>query len=55
MEEVQKANCDIFGVGRKLIAYHHNVWKEKNWSKDYRKVRFHPKVEIKIVDTGILE
>lgn len=55
VKEVQKANCDIFGVGRKLIAYHHNVWKEKNWSEDYRKVQFHPKVEVEIVDTGILE
>ncbi len=55
VEEVQKANCDIFGVGRKLIAYHHNVWKDKNWSKDYRKVHFHPKVEVKIIDTGIIE
>ncbi|KWX71174.1 germination protein, Ger(x)C family [Paenibacillus jilunlii] len=55
VEEVQKANCDIFGVGRKLIAYHHNVWKDKNWSKDYRKVQFHPKVEVKIIDTGIIE
>lgn len=55
VKEVQKANCDIFGVGRKLIAYHHNVWRDKNWSKDYRKVQFHPKVEVKIVDTGIIE
>ncbi len=55
VEEVQKANCDIFGVGRKLIAYHHNVWKDKNWSKDYRKVHFHPKVDVKIIDTGIIE
>ncbi|KWX80910.1 hypothetical protein AMQ84_01825 [Paenibacillus riograndensis] len=55
VEEVQKANCDIFGVGRKLIAYHHKVWKDKNWPKDYRKVHFHPKVDVKIIDTGIIE
>lgn len=55
VNEIQKANCDIFGVGRKLIAYHHNVWSNKNWSEDYRKVKFHTKVDVKIVSTGILK
>lgn len=55
VNEIQKANCDIFGVGRKLIAYHHNVWSNKNWSEDYRKVKFHTKVDVKIVSTGILQ
>lgn len=55
VDELQKANCDIFGVGRQIIAYHNNVWRNKNWSEDYRKVQFHPKVDVKIVDTGILQ
>ncbi|WP_339243477.1 Ger(x)C family spore germination protein [Paenibacillus sp. FSL F4-0243] len=55
VNEIQKANCDIFGVGRKLIAYHHNIWSNKNWSEDYRKVKFHTKVDVKIVSTGILQ
>ncbi|MEK3749882.1 Ger(x)C family spore germination protein [Paenibacillus sp. FSL E2-8871] len=55
VNEIQKANCDIFGVGRTLIAYHHNVWSNKNWSEDYRKVKFHTKVDVKIVSTGILQ
>ncbi|SMF83430.1 germination protein, Ger(x)C family [Paenibacillus uliginis N3/975] len=54
IRELQKANCDIFGVGRKVIAYHNNVWKTKNWSKDYPKVQFHTKVDVEIVDTGVI-
>ncbi|MNO09876.1 hypothetical protein D3C81_2333810 [compost metagenome] len=52
---LQRANSDIFGVGRHLIAYHNKTWKTKNWDEDYRKVQFHPKVEVEIVDTGILQ
>ncbi|MNU67745.1 hypothetical protein D3C71_570960 [compost metagenome] len=55
IRELQRANSDIFGVGRKLIAYHNKVWKTKNWNEDYRKVQFHPKVEVEIVDTGTLQ
>ncbi|MNO75081.1 hypothetical protein D3C76_661060 [compost metagenome] len=55
VNEIQKANSDIFGVGRKLIAYHQNVWRNKNWSEDYRKVKFHTKVDVKIVSRGILQ
>lgn len=54
IRELQKANSDILGVGRKLIAYHNNVWKTKDWSKDYQKVQFHTKVDVEIVDTGVL-
>ncbi|MNL68012.1 hypothetical protein D3C87_1926720 [compost metagenome] len=55
IRKLQQANCDIFGVGRKLIAYHNKVWKTQNWNEDYRKVQFHTKVEVEIVDTGILQ
>lgn len=55
LREIQKANCDVLGVGRKLIAYHNKVWKTLKWSEDYRNVQFHPKVEVEIVDTGILQ
>ncbi|WP_068619869.1 Ger(x)C family spore germination protein [Paenibacillus tuaregi] len=55
LHEIQKANSDVLGVGRKLIAYHNKEWKTMNWSEDYRKVRFRPQVEVNIVDTGILQ
>lgn len=47
---LQEANCDAFGVGRQLMAYHPNMWKKKNWTKEYSKVKFHPEVEVEILD-----
>ncbi|BFH63112.1 Ger(x)C family spore germination protein [Paenibacillus azoreducens] len=55
IRKIQKANCDIFGVGRHLIAYHNHVWKQKNWAKDYRDVQFHTKVQVSVISTGVIQ
>ncbi|GAB6423751.1 spore germination protein GerKC [Bacillus luti] len=52
---LQKANCDAFGIGRHLIAYHPDLWKKKNWNKDYAKVKFKPEVEVSILYSGVLK
>ncbi|HDR8185634.1 TPA: Ger(x)C family spore germination protein [Bacillus thuringiensis] len=52
---LQKANCDAFGIGRHLIAYHPELWKKKNWNKDYAKVKFKPEVEVNILYSGVLK
>jgi len=31
------------------------VWKKLDWNKDYAKITIKPKVEVKIVGTGILK
>ena len=54
-KKLQKANCDAFGIGRNLIAYHQDLWKKKNWHKDYEKVKFKPEVEVKILYSGVLK
>lgn len=54
IRKVQEANCDILGIGRNLIAYHNKIWRSKNWATDYKEVRFHTKVDLNIVDTGVL-
>lgn len=54
IKTLQKANCDAFGVGRHLIAYHPDLWKKKNWKKDYPKVKFTPEVEVKMLYSGVL-
>ncbi|MDM5237636.1 Ger(x)C family spore germination C-terminal domain-containing protein [Bacillus cereus] len=53
--KLQKANCDAFGIGRHLIAYHPDLWKKKNWNKDYAKVKFKPEVEVNILYSGVLK
>ena len=50
-----KANCDAFGIGRHLIAYHPNLWKKKNWNKDYAKVKFKPEVEVSILYSVLIK
>jgi Ger(x)C family germination protein len=52
--KLQEAKCDVFGIGRELIAYHPEVWRKKNWEEDYQKVRFEPKVDVEIMSHGIL-
>ncbi|MDN4593149.1 Ger(x)C family spore germination protein [Polycladomyces subterraneus] len=54
IQKLQQANCDVFGVGRQLIAFHHDVWKRLHWETDYRKVRFHPRVQVEIDESGII-
>ncbi|HDW3054072.1 TPA: Ger(x)C family spore germination protein [Bacillus cereus] len=54
-KKLQKANCDAFGIGRHLIAYHPGLWRKKNWDKDYAKVKFKPEVEVSILYSGVLK
>ncbi|PGW30984.1 Ger(x)C family spore germination protein [Bacillus thuringiensis] len=50
INKLQKANCDAFGVGRQLIAYHPKIWKEF----DYKKAKFDIKVDVNIYRSGVL-
>ncbi|MED1567861.1 Ger(x)C family spore germination protein [Bacillus paramycoides] len=50
INKLQKVNCDAFGVGRQLIAYHPKAWKKF----DYKKAQFDTKVDVIIFGSGIL-
>jgi Ger(x)C family germination protein len=54
LDKIQRANCDALSIGRHLAAYHPEFWKKQDWEKDYAKVRFHPQLKIKILETGII-
>jgi Ger(x)C family germination protein len=47
-----QANCDAFGIGRKISSYHPDLWKTMNWEKEYKNVQIEPKVTVNIVETG---
>jgi len=49
-KRLQQANCDAFGVGRQLIAYHPEEWKKF----DLKKIKFHTKVDVTILNSGVL-
>lgn len=52
-QKTQKANSDILGIGRHVIAYHHEIWKKKDWKKVYPDLKFIPEVNIEIVKHGV--
>ncbi|MET3193632.1 Ger(x)C family spore germination protein [Bacillus sp. OAE603] len=47
-----EANCDAFGVGRKLASSHQDLWKKLDWEKDYKNIQFEPKVKVNVEKTG---
>lgn len=50
INKLQKTNCDAFGVGRQLIAYHPKTWRKF----DYKKAKFDIKVDVNLYRSGIL-
>lgn len=55
MTKLQKANCDYFGIGRELMAYHPDTWKKLRWETAYRNIRLEPKVNVDIIGYGIID
>jgi spore germination protein KC len=53
--KLQKANCDVFGIGRKMIAFHYDYWKTVNWDEEYPNIKIKPQIKAVIVKHGILD
>ncbi|MEC0248849.1 Ger(x)C family spore germination protein [Paenibacillus chitinolyticus] len=53
IEKLQESGCDAFGIGRRLMARHPKLWKSMDWLQEYKNVRFHPKVNVEIVGSGV--
>ncbi|PAE38612.1 Ger(x)C family spore germination protein [Bacillus sp. 7884-1] len=47
---LQKANCDVLGVGKQLKAYNPTIWKSLNWRKDYPQLSIEPNFDIQILN-----
>lgn len=56
LEKMQKARCDGLGIGRQLMAFHPEVWKnqKKDWGSNYQKVHFAPTIQVEITSKGII-
>lgn len=54
INKLQKNNCDAFGIGRRLMAFHPDLWKQIDWEKLYPHFTFTSKVEVNIVQHGII-
>ncbi|MED3760791.1 Ger(x)C family spore germination protein [Peribacillus frigoritolerans] len=55
IKKLQEANCDAFGIGRRLIAFHHDTWKEKDKTNYFKDVKFKSKVDVEITQYGIVK
>lgn len=55
IKKLQEANCDAFGIGRRLIAFHHDTWKEKDKTNYFKDVKFKSKVDVEITQHGIVK
>lgn len=51
IETLQKANCDILGIGKELKAYHPNIWKSLDWRKDFPEMTIEPNFDIQILNS----
>lgn len=54
LKKMQKANCDGLGIGRRLIAFHNDIWQQIDWTEDYPNIEINPNIDINIIDYGII-
>lgn len=52
--KVQKSGSDAFGIGLRVRAYHYNVWKKLHWKQTYRNIPISAKVNVTILQHGII-
>lgn len=50
IKTLQKANCDLLGIGKQLKAYHPNIWKSLKWRKDYPRLSIETNFDVKILN-----
>ncbi|MFB7142580.1 Ger(x)C family spore germination protein [Gottfriedia sp. NPDC056225] len=47
---MQKANCDLVGIGARIKAFHPEIWRNLNWEKDYPKMNIKPHFKVHILN-----
>ncbi|MBM7097164.1 Ger(x)C family spore germination protein [Bacillus sp. H-16] len=53
-ETLQEANCDALGIGRRVIAFHNQFWRENDWNEVYPDITIKPNVTVEIISHGII-
>ncbi|WP_265182102.1 Ger(x)C family spore germination C-terminal domain-containing protein [Geomicrobium sp. JCM 19055] len=51
---IQEANCDYFGIGKHIMAYHYEDWKQMDWEEKYQQMTINTSVETEIIYHGIV-
>ncbi|WP_394136627.1 Ger(x)C family spore germination protein [Cytobacillus oceanisediminis] len=52
IETLQKGNCDLLGIGQHLKAFHPDIWKSLDWSKDYPELPIKPNIDVQILNSN---
>ncbi|RLQ94201.1 Ger(x)C family spore germination protein [Falsibacillus albus] len=55
IKQIQDANSDVLALGRDLISFHPDVWKQLDWDKEFPNIPIKAKVNVTIIDTGIIK
>jgi Ger(x)C family germination protein len=48
---LQKANCDVLGIGKQLKAFHPNIWESLDWREEYPGLSIEPDFDVQILNT----
>nr|WP_269448730.1 Ger(x)C family spore germination protein [Metabacillus kandeliae] len=54
ISKLQEANCDGLAIGRHLISEHPKTWKKLKWKEVYPNIKIIPKVQVNIIQKGIV-
>ena len=52
--KLQQSNCDVFGIGRRLIALHPKTWDMLDKKDYFKNIKFNTKVKVEIIKNGIV-
>lgn len=50
IKSLQKANCDILGIGKQIKAFHPDTWKSLDWRQDFPRMSIEPKFDVQILN-----
>ncbi|MDK8179824.1 Ger(x)C family spore germination protein [Paenibacillus sp. UMB4589-SE434] len=53
IHQLQSANCDAFGIGRMIIAYHPDIWRRLDKDQYFKQIKFSPNIQIDEIKSGI--
>lgn len=54
IKKLQQANCDAFGIGRRLMAFHPKTWEVQDKKNYFENVQFSATVKVEIIQHGIV-
>lgn len=54
IETLQQLNCDAFGIGRRLMAFHPNTWEMQDKKDYFKNIEFTTNVKVDIISHGIV-